>query len=226
MPDFDRWSADHGDETLRLNYPMDTNAVVIDCGAYHGAWSRKIYDRYHCKILAFEPIEAYYMIAVAALAGTGAYVYHAGLGPFNATCTISVAGDASSILVRSEHQEQVRIMTLDEVIHKHALSRIRLMKINIEGAEYNLLDHLVATNAVEQIDDLQVQFHQFVPNAESRRQIIRNILERTHYLTYNYDFVWENWRIRDTVRQAMQQQEQSRQDQALLVQPAYRHIVL
>jgi len=34
-----------------------------------------------------------------------------------------------------------------------------------------------------------------VPDAKARVQNIRRQLERTHRLTYQYDFVWENWRL-------------------------------
>lgn len=195
MSDFDRWSADHGDETLRLDYSINSDDIVIDCGAYHGAWSRKIYDRYRCKIIAFEPVKTHYLITNKTLSGTGALIYHAGLGPRRETCTISVAGDASSVLVRSGCQETIEMLSIDDIIQRHALSNIRLMKINIEGSEYDLLDHMLRVGIITLIDDIQVQFHDFIPNAILRRQSIRAALQKTHVLTYDYEFIWENWRI-------------------------------
>jgi FkbM family methyltransferase len=194
MPDFDRWFADHGDETLRLDYRINISDVVFDCGAYHGVWSRQIYDRYHCRIIAFEPVAEYYAMTTKALAGTGAYVYRAGIGPVTTVCNITVNGDASSILSQSGQQEKIRIISIDDVIREQALPQIRLVKMNIEGAEYDLLDHMINTGSINIVRDLQVQFHQFTPHAEARRQAIRDRLSQTHYLTYDYEFVWENWR--------------------------------
>jgi len=71
------------------------------------------------------------------------------------------------------------------------------MKINIEGSEYDLLEHLLETNYVKIIKNIQVQFHDFVPNAEKRMKRIQEKLQKTHYLTYQYPFVWENWRIKN-----------------------------
>jgi FkbM family methyltransferase len=203
MPEFDRWSADNGDATHRLNYCIGRDDVVIDCGAYHGAWSRAISDRFHCKILAFEPVYAFYSIAAKALIGTLATVYHAGIGPEHKFCKISVAGDASSILEHSGplwqtgHEEQIEIISLDEIFRRHNLSTVRLMKINIEGAEYDLLDYMIDVDLATRIDDIQIQFHDFVPDASQRRDNIRERLTKTHTLTYDYEFVWENWRIKD-----------------------------
>jgi hypothetical protein len=49
---------------------------------------------------------------------------------------------------------------------------------------------------VRQIENIQVQFHDFVPDAEGRMQRIQEKLAQTHELTYQYLFVWENWRRR------------------------------
>lgn len=194
MPEFDRWFADNGDMTLRLDYRIGISDVVFDCGSYRGTWSRQIYDRYHCRIIAFEPVAEYHMTTVKELMGTGAFIYHAGIGPSNTDCTITVNGDASSTLICRGHQEKIHIISIDDVMREQSLSQIRLMKLNIEGAEYDLLDHMLDTGTINCVADLQIQFHQFAPNAIARRHIIRERLRQTHYPTYDYEFVWENWR--------------------------------
>jgi FkbM family methyltransferase len=194
MSEFNRWFADNGDATLRLDYRIGISDVVFDCGAYHGDWSRKIYDRYRCRIVAFEPVSEYYAITVRELAGIGAYVYHAGIGPDTTSCVITVNGDASSTLTQGGHQEQIHIISIDDVVREQSLPQIRLMKLNIEGAEYDLLDHMLDTGIISRVADLQIQFHRFIPDAEARRNTIRERLRQTHYLTYDYEFVWENWR--------------------------------
>ena len=77
------------------------------------------------------------------------------------------------------------------------IERIDLMKINIEGGEYDLLEHLIKTGWIDKIINIQVQFHDFVENAEARMLAIQNDLAKTHELTYQYKFVWENWRLKD-----------------------------
>jgi hypothetical protein len=72
---------------------------------------------------------------------------------------------------------------------------VDLMKVNIEGAEFDLLDHMLEKGCMPMIGNLQVQFHRFVPNAPSRRRTLRSSLKLTHELTYEFYFVWENWRL-------------------------------
>lgn len=71
------------------------------------------------------------------------------------------------------------------------------MKINIEGGEYDLLEHLIVSGFVRNIDNIQVQFHDFVDDAEHRMAVIHKNLAKTHRLSYQYPLVWENWEIID-----------------------------
>jgi len=63
----------------------------------------------------------------------------------------------------------------------------------IEGGEYDLLEHLIKTKYIKRIKNLQVQFHDFVDQAQERMDNIQKELSKTHQLTYQYLFVWENW---------------------------------
>ena len=40
--DVDRWFADRGDQTLRLDYDLNENSVVLDLGGYHGSCSEHL----------------------------------------------------------------------------------------------------------------------------------------------------------------------------------------
>jgi hypothetical protein len=70
---------------------------------------------------------------------------------------------------------------------------IDLIKINIEGDEFALMNCLLNHNIIDMFDNIQIQFHSFMDNAIEMRNEIQNKLIHTHHLTYNYDFVWENW---------------------------------
>jgi len=45
--------------------------------------------------------------------------------------------------------------------------------------------------------NLQIQFHDFIiDNANERMENIQTQLAKTHKITYQYKFVWENWEIK------------------------------
>ena len=40
--------------------------------------------------------------------------------------------------------------------------KIDLLKINIEGGEYEVLENLIENDLIKNIDNIQIQFHDFV----------------------------------------------------------------
>jgi len=74
------------------------------------------------------------------------------------------------------------------------VKHINLIKINIEGGEYELLEKMIISNLIKRFDNIQIQFHRFIANAFTKRRLIQKGLSKTHYLTYNYPFIWENWK--------------------------------
>jgi hypothetical protein len=70
------------------------------------------------------------------------------------------------------------------------------MKINIEGGEYSLLQRMIEKEITGICNNIQVQFHNCFQNAPEMRMNIREVLNKTHFLTYDYYFVWENWEKR------------------------------
>ena len=192
MPEFDRYFAEGGDEKFRYNYKLTPADTVIDVGAYHGHWSKKIYDRYKCKIIAFEPV--FHRIAKTTLRGTPVVVNTVGLGDKNEILEISIQADSTS-LFKSGNTVKVPIRDFIEVMNEYQVSRIALLKINIEGGEYGLLEHLINRGFINNVSIIQVQFHDFMPDAVNRRSLIQAGLKKTHHLTYNFEFVWENWEI-------------------------------
>ena len=193
MPEFDRYFAEGGDEKFRYNYKIKSTDNVIDVGAYHGHWSKKIYDRYKCKVLAFEPV--FHEIARTTLRGTPVVINTIGLGDKNETLEISIQADSTSSFKSGGNTIKVNIRDFIEVMNEYQINRIALLKINIEGGEYGLLEHLINKEFTTRIANIQVQFHDFMPDAANRRNLIQAKLKTTHHLTYNFEFVWENWEI-------------------------------
>jgi hypothetical protein len=54
------WFADHGDETLRPDYPLDQTSIVFDVGGYRGDYADAIHKKYGCHIYVFEPVQIFY----------------------------------------------------------------------------------------------------------------------------------------------------------------------
>ena len=193
MAEFDRYFAEGGDEKFRYNYKLTPADIVVDAGAYHGHWSKKIYDRYKCKVLAFEPV--FHEVAKATLKGTPVTVIAVGLSDKNETLEMSIQADSTSSFKSGNNTIKVKMRDFIEIMNEYQVNKIALLKINIEGGEYGLLEHLLNRDFVSKISIIQVQFHDFMQDAVNRRNLIQTKLRLTHHLTYNFEFVWENWEI-------------------------------
>ena len=172
-------------EEIRHDYPLNEDSIVFDIGGYKGEWSQIIYDRYKCKIYCFEP--------VFDIQSNDFTVYPIGIGGRSRAAIIHVDTDKTGVFCSTGEAKTVVISDIMEVIATHNIENIDLMKINIEGMEYELLFRLLDADWVKNIHDIQVQFHRI---AESDRLMweIQDGLKETHYPTYQYRYVWENWR--------------------------------
>ena len=190
------WFAINGDKTLRLDYRLDQESNVFDLGGYDGQWTSDIFAKYCCTIHCFEPVEAYAKNIETRFAKNEKIIVHRfGISNAGKKVKISHNGTGSSIF-RGKGKEEIQLVKAFDFMIQNNINRIDLMKINIEGAEYDLLDHLIETGFVKNIVNLQIQFHDFVPNAKERMRSIQKSLVKTHKLTYQYEFVWENWELR------------------------------
>lgn len=83
-----------------------------------------------------------------------------------------------------------------DFLTQESIFEIALMKINIEGAEYDLLDRLIKSGNLHKFKYLQIQFHDFAPDALSRpAKIVSQILE-SHECTASFPMVWEFFRLK------------------------------
>ena len=191
----DQWSRDQGDDTLRLQYPLTAESVVLDVGGYRGDLAARIMDRYDPYIFIFEPCPEFFASIRDRFAhNSKVRVYKFGLADRDSREEISILQDGTSFYRRGDKRAVVSVRDIDSFLHEEGIEAIDLIKINIEGDEYRLLPRMVERHIVARCKDIQVQFHADYPEAERLREDIRRRLSETHFLTYDYPMVWENWR--------------------------------
>lgn len=187
----------NGDKTLRLNYALNKESLVFDLGGYEGQWSSDIFSKYQCNIWIFEPFQKYAQNIIKRFEQNEKIkVFEFGLGERDNTLKIFVNDDATSTFRKSGEGYDIKLISAADFINSKGVKYIDLMKINIEGGEYELLESLIDKGFINNIGNIQVQFHDFVPNAKERMQKIQSSLMKTHKITYEYEFVWENWALK------------------------------
>ena len=189
MKKLSEWFRIDGDNTLRLDYPLDKDSMVWDVGGYHGDFAHNIIDRFGCSVTVFEPVEEFYK-AIEERFKNNDHVLPVNFGLSNefGWTKMSVAKDSSST-IKGNLTEEVAMADIGTI----ATEPVDLIKINIEGGEYALLNRLLDTGNINNFKYIQVQFHTFVEGADEKRNAIREKLKLTHKEMWNYNWVWESW---------------------------------
>lgn len=158
-------------ELLRYAYDLYPEDTVLDIGSYQREWGKEIVKRYGCKVEYFDALDnrAAWLFDGEIEMG-GAFYYtsmYAESKPFKFTCV-----DIAPYLQKE----------------------IALVKINIEGGEWELLKYILDRGLMGNIIDLQVQFHLIEGwNCQSLYDGLERELRRTHELSWRYPFCWESW---------------------------------
>ena len=197
MTEHQRWLNDKGDQTLRYDYPLDHTAIIFDLGGYEGQWSKIIWNRFEPTVYIFEPVNSFYQTIEDDPKCAMFKKFKCGLGKRTEDIEINISRDGSSIFTNEGNDtETISIVDIKEFIDAHNIHTIDLMKINIEGAEYDLLERIIEIGFLDKINHIQIQFHPWVDNYVERRENIINVLKKTHLCKYNYEMIWESWSIK------------------------------
>jgi FkbM family methyltransferase len=192
------WFQIKGDYTLRLDYDLNENSIVFDLGGYKGEWTYEIFNRYRSNIYIFEPNPHFCEAIRAKFRDLNKIkVFEYGLSDKDSEISMSIMADSSSFYKEGNNKVKVKIIDVKKFLNNNGINKIDLMKINIEGAEYDLLEYMLEKQLVEQVENLQIQFHDFVPNSYKRMKNIQSLLSKTHFTTYSFEYVWENWKLKN-----------------------------
>ena len=192
------WFALNGDATLRLNYDLGPESVVLDVGGFEGEFAAAIHERYGCYVYIFEPHPHYLAILADKFLGHPKIkVLPYGLGDESGIASFSSGGDATSSFVEGERTFSAEIKAADEAFIELGIKSADLLKLNIEGAEYGVISRLSKAGTLSAIKNIQVQFHDFFEGSSERVKSAREAMIETHAPTYMFSFVWENWRLAD-----------------------------
>ena len=129
-----RWKSDKGDQTLRLDYDLNADSVVLDLGGYRGEWADNIHARYGCKVHVFEPVASFADGILSRFRSNDAIqVYKFGLGGRTRSESIGLSADGSSVFQVNGETEAIQIVDVADWMQQQTASHFGLMKINIEG---------------------------------------------------------------------------------------------
>lgn len=188
------WIIFGGDQRMRRSVRVPPGKLVLDVGAFRGEFTAFAREQWNAVVIAVEPIPEFADdLANRFSAEEEVTVVKAALGSSNGTVGIVLADDGSSAWAAGGKVHEVPSLDVVDLIGRR---KVALMKMNAEGAEFDVLERLLDVGAIEQVATLQVQFHRYPPDARRRRRRIRRSMRRTHRCSWNVPWVWEQWTLR------------------------------
>lgn len=195
-----RWYAIDGDQTLRLaSLDLAADAVVFDLGGYDASFTVEVFARFGCSVWLFEPCRSFFDPLHKRLHHNPRLrLFPLGLAASTRTEHVTLNAAGTSMFRPGEQTEPIELVRAADFFAREKVERVDLLKVNIEGGEYELLDHLIDTGLIRRVRDLQVQFHEDVlPDADRRMRAIQAELAKTHRLLWQHEWIWEHWRRND-----------------------------
>jgi FkbM family methyltransferase len=181
-------------EEMRYDYPLNAGSLIWDVGGYKGDFTAGMIDKYDCYSSIYEPVvEFHSKISVRFATNPKVEVFNFGLSNVEALKDMSVMGDSSSTHRGTKSDVGVMRDVVSVMKTFKEPTNIDLIKINIEGDEYDLLERLLDQDMTPYINFIQVQFHPWIDDAYDRRRVIHNRLKKTHKVMWDYPFIWESW---------------------------------
>lgn len=176
---------------------LGPDSVIIDVGAWRGEVAQTLTDLYGARIYSFEPEPAFYADLERTFADNPKVsTYGYGLGARDETLLLEQDGQGSTVhgkLDGTNPTVEVQIRDIAAVLDELGIDHIDYIKINIEGAEFDLLERMAETGWLERTRYLLIQFHEWYDDADLRRWKLRRRFRATHEEVWNYPWIYELW---------------------------------
>lgn len=190
------WFLKNGDNTFSITHELNENSIVIDLGAYKGIWADKIIKKYNPNLFLIEPINEFCEILKEKYKNNQKIIIvNKGISSLCKKEKIFIDNDSSSVYKESKNFIYVDFITIDKLLEVYKINKIDLLQINIEGEEYQLLENILTSEVINKINCIQVQFHDFIKDADLKRKMIQELfIEKNFKKQYDFPFVWECWK--------------------------------
>lgn len=184
---------------FRHNYQLPRKPIIFDCGGFKGDWTAKMLSKHpDAEIHIFEIAQIYIEYLIKRFDGVRTvHVYPFGLGADNKQIEFAIDDVATGIFSKKNvsSKQQGEVKRVDDFLKENRIDRIDLLKMNIEGGEYELLDALIKSNFIRKCLNVQIQFHNYGEWSVVKRDELKSELRKTHDCTYDFEWTFENWRL-------------------------------
>lgn len=180
---------------------IDTDSVVVDIGGYEGNFSKTISLVFNPHIFIIEPANEFYNNLKKMFSNYYKIkVCNYAIGSSRREEILYACDDKSSFFQEwaemedEDYFEMVSVFTLSDFMKCNSINKIDLLKINVEGAEYEIIKQILDEKYTDKINNFLIQFHNIDNNSKIKYTQLITRLSDTHKLIWNKGlWVWEYW---------------------------------
>jgi FkbM family methyltransferase len=161
------------------DFEINVNDTVIDIGAHIGLFSLLVSQRCKTgKILSFEPVRENFDLLVSNLKLN----HIENVLPFNMAVSknldklnlfLNDDQSAHSIFPKSSESISVESTSLQKIFEENKISSCKLLKLDCEGAEYEIIDSL-PSEYLNKIQNIVMEYH----SADTKPELVKNLIQK------------------------------------------------
>ena len=189
------------DEKRLFDIELKPNSIIFDVGGYEGNFTERLLAKNPKSFFyIFEPIYQFYKnIKKKFENGNNIYVFPVGLSDEDKNIPLEVNFDRTTHSGEFNLDGQFELSNLKSIsnfIIEKKIEHIDLLKLNVEGAEYEILNNLISKNLIGKVNTLLIQFHLNESADYKRYKTLKKKILKTHKSEFNSIFVWEKFTLK------------------------------
>ena len=186
------------DEKKLFDIELKPHSIIFDVGGYEGSFTTRLLDKNSKSFFyIFEPIYKYYKSIKKKFENVdNVSVFPFGLSDENKTIPLELNFDRTShngVLDIDSNYELSNLKSISDFVIEKKIEQIDLLKLNVEGAEYEILDNLISTNLMDKVKTLLIQFHLNQSKDYLKYKSLKKKILKTHNCEFKSIFVWEKF---------------------------------
>ena len=158
-------------------FEINSSDIIIDVGAHIGLFSLLVSQ--FCKtgkIFSFEPIRENFDLLVSNLALNhieNVFPFNVGVSKKSGKLNLFLNNDQSahSIFPKGSESITVEATSLQKIFDEKQISSCKLLKLDCEGAEYDIIDSL-PIEYLDKIQNMAIEYHL----ADTKPELIKNLI--------------------------------------------------
>ena len=171
-----------------FNETLGTESVVVDFGSNHGFFATAIIKRFGCHVYGVEPVKELFDALPKTQDGLFT-AFNVAIGAVDGVQEINVFSDKCASLYGSNTADEytqtgeVSVWTLRTFLEQANLLHVDLLKIDIEGAELDMLE-TANSDDLQRISQITIEFHDFifVEQKDRVRTAINKLIDNGFYM--------------------------------------------